>query len=100
MKRKPTKEWKILRTDYEIAEALGITDPVDIEMMIYKADLSSMAVKVIAESGLSVNEIVEKSGVARSKVSFIKNGGVSGISIELYLKVIMGCGKKITTKAA
>ncbi|WP_413944213.1 XRE family transcriptional regulator [Bdellovibrio sp. HCB-162] len=98
--KKTTKKVKALKTSHELANALGISSPVDQAMMTYKAELSSLAVKAIANSGLTVNDIVERSGVARSKVSAIKNGAIAGISLELFLKVIMGCGKRITIKAA
>ncbi|WP_374078497.1 XRE family transcriptional regulator [Bdellovibrio bacteriovorus] len=100
--KKTTKKQNIkaIRSSKELAQALDITSHIDQALMIYKTELSSLAVKSIENSGLSVNEIVERSGVARSKVSAIKNGALAGISLELFFKVIMGCGKRITIKAA
>jgi predicted XRE-type DNA-binding protein len=66
----------------------------------YKAELSQMAVKAINKSGLSVNEIVKLSGVARSKVSAIKNGSLAGISCDLFMKVISSTGMKLIFKMA
>lgn len=91
---------KSLKTSKEIAQALGITSPVDHALMVYKAELSSMAVRAIKYSELTVNEIVKKSGVARSKVSAIKNGALAGISSELFIRVISACGGKIILKVA
>ena len=85
------------RNPKEIAEVLGLSNS-DFILMEYKTQLSSLAVRVIKDSGLSVNEIVNRSGVARSKVSAIKNGSLSLISTDLFLKVITGCGSKIRFK--
>ncbi len=82
----------------ELAEMLGIESSADIALMGYKATLSEMASKAIADSGLTINEIVEKSSVARSKVSAIKNGALSGMSTDLFLKVITATGAKIAFK--
>ena len=84
----------------EIAEALGIESLADVALMEYKASLSELAVKVIENSGLTVNEIVKRSDVARSKVSAIKNGALAGISSDLFLKVISAAGGRVTFKLA
>lgn len=83
----------------EYTEAVGLKES-DAFLIEYKALLSTMAEKAIKKSGLSVNEIVERSGVARSKVSAIKNGCVAGISCDLFLKVISSTGAKLTFKMA
>lgn len=87
-----------LKNAREIAVALGLDSPVDVALMEYKAHLSGLAVKVIETSGLTVNEIVMRSQVARSKVSAIKNGALAGISSDLFLKVITAAGGKVTFK--
>ena len=84
----------------EIAVALGIDSPTDIALMEYKASLSELAAKVIENSGLTINEIVKRSDVARSKVSAIKNGALAGISSDLFLKVISAAGGRVTFKLA
>ena len=84
----------------EIAAALGIDSRADIALMEYKASLSELAVKAIENSGLTVNEIVKRSAVARSKVSAIKNGALAGISSDLFLKVISAAGGHVTFKLA
>ena len=63
----------IAHTADEVGEILGLSKG-DIGLMKYKAELSQIATQSIRESGLSVNEIVRLSGVARSKVSAVKNG--------------------------
>jgi predicted XRE-type DNA-binding protein len=68
--------------------------------MKYKAELSSLAVKAINESGLTVNEIVKRSGVARSKVSAVKNGAIISISCDLLIKIITATGKRLVFRAA
>lgn len=93
-----SKNYTVAKSPKDIADALGIDSDSDQKLMEYKVLLSSMAVKVIEKSKLSVNEIVERSGVARSKVSAIKNGALAGISSDLFIKVITGAGGKITFK--
>lgn len=99
MKKIKRRNYSVASTPSELADILGLS-PVDAVLMEHKAQLSRMAVKAIERSDLSVNEIVERSGVARSKVSAIKNGSVSGISIDLFVKVISATGAKLTVKLA
>jgi transcriptional regulator with XRE-family HTH domain len=68
--------------------------------MKYKAEISSIAVKAMNESGLTVNEIVKRSGVARSKVSAVKNGATVSVSIDLLLKIIAATGTVLRIRAA
>lgn len=100
MKKNKKKNYRVAANPAEVAEALGLYSPVDQAYMIYKAEISSLASKAIKNSGLEVNEIVKRSGVARSKVSAIKNGAIAGISIDLFLKVILASGSKLTMKLA
>lgn len=46
------------------------------------------------------DEIVKRSGVERSKVSAVKNGALSGISSDLFIKIIVVTGAKLTLKMA
>lgn len=94
------KNYVTAKNSEEIVTALGIESTADKALMEYKALLSEFAVKAIAHSGLSVNEIVKISGVARSKVSAIKNGALAGISSDLFFKVITAAGGKVTFKLA
>ncbi len=100
MKANKKKDYVTAHSPSEIAQALGIDSPADVALMEYKAKLSKLAVKAIKESHISVNEIVKKSGVARSKVSAIKNGALAGISSDLFLKVITAVGARITIRLA
>ncbi len=68
--------------------------------MKYKAELSRLAVKAIHESGLPLNEIVRKSGVARSKVSAVKNGATVSVSCDLLVKIIGATGVEVQPNAA
>ena len=94
------KNYVAARTPEEIARAIGLDSPVDAALIEYKARLSALAAKVIASSNFTVNDIVKRSGVARSKVSAIKNGALAGISSDLFLKVIAAAGGKVTFKLA
>lgn len=96
--KKNSKNYVIAKNSKEISQALGITTDADQALVEYKALLSSMATRAIEKSDLSVNEIVFRSGVARSKVSLIKNGGLAGISCDLFIKVIAATGSKISMK--
>ena len=98
-KKTSKKNYVTARNPAEIAKALGLS-PADAILMEYKSDLSSLAAKSIAKSDLTVNEIVKRSGVARSKVSAIKNGALVGISIDLFLRVIAAIGVKVKFQVA
>lgn len=100
MKNSKNKNYTVTKNVKELSSALGIEHECDIALVEYKAQLSQMAVKAILNSELTVNEIVECSGVARSKVSAIKNGSLAGISCDLFMKVISATGAKLTLKMA
>jgi len=78
---------------------LGLT-PGDIALMKYKAELSRLAVKSIQDSGLALNEIVKRSGVARSKVSAVKNGATVSVSCDLLVKIIGATGVDVQPSVA
>jgi hypothetical protein len=101
MKRKSTNACKsvVAETPNDIGRILGLT-PGDIALMKYKAELSRLAVKSIRESGLTLNEVVKRSGVARSKVSAIKNGATVSVSCDLLVKIIGATGVEIQPYAA
>ena len=98
--KKVKKGYVVVDTPKELAKALGIDSATDVALMEYKSQLSVLAAKAIAVSHLTVNEIVKRSGVARSKVSAIKNGALVGISSDLFLKVIAAAGGKVSFKLA
>ncbi len=97
LKKVHTKK-SVLKKSSEIARAIGIENESDIALMHYKSALSSIAAIGIERSGLTVNEIVKRSGVARSKVSAIKNGALSGMSCDLFLRVIAAAGVRLVLK--
>ena len=68
MKNK-TNNYTVAKNAKELSEALGLESEADTALVEYKAQLSQMAVKAILKSGLTINEVVKRSGVARSKVS-------------------------------
>ncbi len=86
-------------TPDEIGEFLGLSKG-DIGLMKYKAELTQIATASIHDSGMSVNEIVKLSGVARSKVSAVKNGATVAVSCDLLVKIISATGTKVLVKAA
>jgi predicted XRE-type DNA-binding protein len=101
MRRKMIRGSKsaVAKTPNEIGRILGLT-PGDIALMKYKAELSRLAVKAIRESGFQLNEIVRKSGVARSKVSAVRNGATVSVSCDLLIKIIGATGVDIQPNAA
>ena len=101
MKRTITKHGKsvIAKTPSDVGRILGLT-PGDVALMKYKAELSHLAVNAIQECGLTLNEIVKRSGVARSKVSAIKNGATVSVSCDLLVKIIGATGSKVQPSAA
>lgn len=93
------KNCVVAKKAYKLGDVLGLNE-CDTALMQHKAELSQMAVRAILKSGLTVNEVVKLSGVARSKVSAIKNGSLAGISCELFIKVISSTGARLTFKMA
>ena len=89
----------VARTPDELGEVLGLSKG-DIALMKYKAELSDIAFRAMRDSDLSVNEIVKHSGVARSKVSAVKNGATVSVSCDLLIKIISATGTRIQLKAA
>ncbi len=101
MKRKSSNRAKLLTAENpdDLGRLLGLT-PGDIALMKYKAELSRLAVKSINKSGLTLNEVVKRSGVARSKVSAVKNGATVTVSCDLLVKIIGAVGIEIQPYAA
>ncbi len=90
---------KVAKNAKEIGHLLGLSD-ADVALMKYKADLTSLAVKKLSASKLSVNEIVKLSGVSRSKVSAIKNGATVSVSCDLLIKIIAATGAELEAPRA
>ena len=99
MSNRKSKNYVLAKTPRELADVLRLS-PVDALLMEHKAQLSKMATRAIVHSKMSVNEIVKRSGVARSKVSAIKNGAIAGISLDLFVKVISAAGGRVSMKLA
>jgi predicted XRE-type DNA-binding protein len=101
VKQKTKKSSKSItaKTPEDLGKILGLT-PGDITLMKYKAELSRLAVKAIQESGLTLSEVVKRSGVARSKVSAIKNGATVSVSCDLLVKIIGATGVEVQPNAA
>jgi hypothetical protein len=95
MKVRKAKKYVTARNSNEISRALGIDSLAEQALVEYKAQLSKIAVETIENSKLQVNEIVKRAGIARSKVSAIKNGSLAGISSDLFIKVIVAAGGKL-----
>lgn len=88
----------IINNSKELATALGLST-ADHDYMVYKAELSEIAIKAIEKSKISVTELVQRSGLSRSKVSALKNGAIAGISIDLMIRVIAATGTRLKLKA-
>ena len=101
MKRKTSKGSisAMAETPTDVGRILGLT-PGDIALMKYKAELSRLAVRAMQESGLTLNEIVRRSGVARSKVSAVRNGATVSVSCDLLVKIIGATGAEVQPHAA
>ena len=98
-KKSKTAKSRVARTPEEIASLLDLS-PSDAALMKHKADLSRIAVKAIADAGFQVNEIVRRAGVARSKVSAVKNGATVSVSIDLLIRIIAATGTRLIIRAA
>ncbi len=96
MKRKAKKGYVVARNPDELGTILGLCVG-ETALMKYKADLSALASKGLRETDLPVNEIVRRSGVARSKVSAVKNGATVSVSCDLLVKIIGATGIHLET---
>ena len=101
MKGKSPVEGNFVRakTPEDLGQILGLT-PGDIALMKYKAELTTLAVRAIEESGMTLNEIAKKSGVARSKVSAVRNGATVTVSCDLLVKITGATGIQIQPNSA
>lgn len=101
MHRNKSKSFRSVtaKTPDDLGRILGLT-PGDIALMKYKAELSRITVRSIRKSGLRVNDIVRRSGVARSKVSAVKNGATVSVSCDLLVKIIGATGIEVQPDAA
>ena len=93
------KNYVVAKNPKELGAILGLSSS-ETALMKYKADLTSLAVKKMNSSGMTVNEIVKKSGVARSKVSAVKNGASVSVSCDLLVKIIAATGAEIAPPKA
>lgn len=98
MKNK-NKDYHIARTPRELGKLIGLSES-EMDLIKYKVKLSALAVKAIKESELGVSEISKKSGVARSKVSAVKNNAGVGVSCDLLIKIISATGLKMAAPTA
>jgi len=96
---KKNKNYVTARNTDELGEILGLSES-DTALMKYKAHLTALAVKAIDKSHLTVNEIVKRSGIARSKVSAVKNGASVSVSCDLLVKIIAATGLEIAPPKA
>ncbi len=99
MNEKKRNKHAVAHNPDELGKILGLSKG-DIALMKYKAELSRIAAKAVQDSDLSINEIVKLSGVARSKVSAVKNGATVSVSCDLLIKIIAATGTRIQLKAA
>jgi len=83
----------------ELGVILGLSKS-DTALMKYKAHLTSLAVKAIEKSNLTVSDIVKRSGIARSKVSAVKNGASVSVSCDLLVKIIAAAGFELAKPKA
>jgi predicted XRE-type DNA-binding protein len=89
------KNYVTARNPDELGKILGLSKS-DTALMKYKAALTSLAMKAIEHSKLSVTEIVKRSNIARSKVSAVRNGASVSVSCDLLIKIIAATGTEIT----
>lgn len=98
-RKRRTRHHPVAHTPEDLGRVLGLSKG-DIALMQLKAELSRIAATAVRESALGVNELVELSGVARSKVSAVKNGATVSVSCDLLIKIIGATGTRIRLKAA
>ena len=97
--KKNSKNYIVIKNAEDLGAALGLSQS-DTALMKYKARLTTLAVRAIESSELTVNEIVKRSGIARSKVSAVKNGATVNVTCDLLVKIIAAAGLEMAPPKA
>ncbi len=85
---------RISKQAKQMAEDLGLSE-ADAVVMELKSRLYSYAAQAIKKSKFSHEEIAEKVGTSRARITRISNMGENSISIELLVKVIVTLENKV-----
>lgn len=93
------KNYHVAKTSADLGQLIGLSES-DMALIQYKIKLNKLTVKAMKESGLTVSEISKKSGIARSKVSAVKNGSSVGVTCDLLIKIITATGLELAEPKA
>ena len=85
---------KISKQAKQMADDLGLTT-ADAVVMELKSKLYEHAAKAIKNAEDSHEEIAEKVGTSRARITRISNHGENSISLELLVKVIVALENKV-----
>ena len=88
---------KISKYARKLANDLGLSD-VDAYIMELKANLYTKTSELIKESNLTHEQIAERVGTSRARITRLANMGENNVSIELLIKVIATIDEKIPFK--
>ena len=88
---------KISKQTKKMAEDLGLSDAEAVVMEL-KSKLYEQAAEAIKNSSLSHQDIAEKIGTSRARITRIGNMGENSLSIELLVKIIVALEHKVTFK--
>ena len=90
---------KLSNSTKQLAEDLGLSE-ADAVVMELKSKLYSLAAKSIQKSKLTHEEIAQKIGTSRARITRISNLGENSLSIELLVKIIVTLDSKVPLKVA
>ncbi len=90
---------RISRQAKNLASELGLND-AEAAVMELKSQLYQQAARSISKSKLTHEEIAEKIGTSRARITRIANLGENSLSIELLVKIIVTLEHKIPLKVA
>lgn len=85
---------KLSKQAKQLAEDLGLSEAEAVVMEL-KSRLYTHAAKAIKKSKLSHEDIAERVGTSRARITRISNHGENSVSIELLAKIIFSLEHKL-----
>lgn len=93
------KSLRLTKNAKQLAEDLGLSE-ADTVVMELKSKLYSLASRSIQKSKLTHDEIANKIGTSRARITRISNLGENSLTIEHLVKIIVTLDRKIPLQVA
>ncbi|MBY0472498.1 helix-turn-helix domain-containing protein [bacterium] len=82
-----------VHTAEELGEILGLSLAETAEME-FRSDLTVRLAKIIQSGRMTHEQIADRAGTSRTRVTAIANGGTDGISTDVLIRVLAATGYK------